>query len=245
MEKNLSLEVKNISKHFIINHESGTSLYEFLLSFLRKKNSETLHVLKDISFSVKRGESLGIIGVNGCGKSTLLKIITNIYQPNSGSVKVYGKLTPFLELGAGLNGEFTARENIISYGVILGKSKKTMNQLVDSIAKFAEIEKFLDTKLKYFSSGMNAKLVFSTAIHMDPDILLVDEILSVGDLNFQIKCNQTFDKLKKEGKTIILVSHSIAHISLLCDKVLWIHDGYVKSYGESQKIVDEYKSFFQ
>ncbi|MCV0373521.1 MAG: ABC transporter ATP-binding protein [Nitrosarchaeum sp.] len=244
METNLSLDVKNISKSFKIGHERNSTLFDYMLSFSKKKSFENLHVLKDITFSVKQGESLGIIGVNGCGKSTLLKLITKIYDPDHGSITINGKLTPFLEIGTGLNGELTARENIIIYGVLLGKTKAKMEQLVNTIAKFAEIENFLDTKLKNFSNGMNARLVFSTAVHMEPDIMLVDEILSVGDVNFQKKCIETFDRLKKQGKTIILVSHAIDYLPSFCNNILWLHEGSVKSFGEPKKVIDEYKKFF-
>ena len=243
MESNLSLDIRNISKSFKVTHEQKTSLFEYITSLSRGKTSDILNVLKNISFSVKKGEVLGIIGINGCGKSTLLKIITKIYDSDTGSIEINGKITPFLEIGAGLNGELTARENIIVYGVLLGKTKRIMNQLIEPIAEFAEITNFLDTKLKNFSSGMNARLVFSTAVHMDPDILLVDEILSVGDINFQKKCNVTFDKLRKQGKTIILVSHAIDQLPSLCDRVLWIHEGYAKSIGDPQSVVNEYKQY--
>lgn len=243
MESNLSLDIRNISKSFKVTHEQKTSLFEYITSLSRNKTSDILNVLKNISFSVNKGEVLGIIGVNGCGKSTLLKIITKIYDSDTGSIEINGKITPFLEIGAGLNGELTARENIIVYGVLLGKTKRMMNQLIEPIAEFAEITNFLDTKLKNFSSGMNARLVFSTAIHMDPDILLVDEILSVGDINFQNKCHVTFDKLRKQRKTIILVSHAIDQLPSLCDRVLWIHEGYVKSIGDPQSVINEYKQY--
>ena len=152
MESNLSLDIRNISKSFKVTHEQKTSLFEYITSLSRGKTSDILNVLKNISFSVKKGEVLGIIGINGCGKSTLLKIIKKIYDSDTGSIEINGKITPFLEIGAGLNGERTARENIIVYGVLLGKTKRIMNQLIEPIAEFAEITNFLDTKLKNFSS---------------------------------------------------------------------------------------------
>jgi ABC-type polysaccharide/polyol phosphate transport system ATPase subunit len=152
-------------------------------------------------------------------------------------------VTPFLELGTGFNGELTARDNIIIYGVILGFTKKQIEEKIESIAKFSEIERFLDTKLKNFSSGMIIRLEFSTAIQVDPDILLVDEVLSVGDISFQEKSFNAFMEFKKKGKTIIFVSHAIDQMYDICDKVLWLHDGVIKSYGESRKVIDEYKEF--
>jgi ABC-type polysaccharide/polyol phosphate transport system ATPase subunit len=200
-------------------------------------------VLRDVSFSVKKGQMLGIIGYNGSGKTTLLKMIGRIYLPDKGSVITNGTITPFLELGTGFNGELTAKDNIIVYGVILGFTKKEIKEKIDNIAKFAGIERFLDTKLKNFSSGMNARLAFATAIQVDPDILLVDEILSVGDISFQEKSFNTFMEFKKKAKTIIFVSHALDQMRDICDKVLWIHDGTVKSHGDPISVIEEYKQF--
>lgn len=244
MENEYSIIVKNVTKSFRIYHEKRNSVYEYLTSiFDRQKTYEKLTVLKDISFSVKKGEMLGIVGFNGNGKTTLLKIIGNIYSPDEGTVVTNGKLTPFLELGTGFNGELTARDNIIIYGVILGFTKKQIKEKIEEIAKFAELEKFLDTKLKNFSTGMNARLAFSTAIQVNPDILLVDEILSVGDILFQEKSFDTFMKFRKSGKTIVYVSHYIDQVQHLCDKVLWLHEGTIREYGEPKKVVEAYRQF--
>lgn len=244
MENENSIVVKNVTKTFRIFHEKRNSVYEYLLSlFDKRKSFDNLTVLKDISFSVKKGEMLGIIGFNGSGKTTLLKIIGKIYSPDKGSVITNGKITPFLELGTGFNGELTAKDNIIIYGVILGFTKKKIKEKVDEIARFAEIERFLDTKLKNFSSGMNARLAFSTAIQVDPDIILVDEVLSVGDISFQEKSFNTFIEYKKKGKTIIFVSHEIDQVQKLCDKALWLHDGTIHAYGEPSLVVEKYKQF--
>ncbi|HEX5358290.1 MAG TPA: ABC transporter ATP-binding protein [Candidatus Nitrosotalea sp.] len=239
-----SIILNNVSKSFRIFHEKRNSVYEYLTSFLdRKKSYDNLEVLKNMSFSVKKGEMIGIIGFNGSGKTTLLKIMGKIYLPDSGTIVTNGRLTPFLELGTGFNGELTARDNIIIYGVILGLTKKEIKKRIDSIAKFAEIERFLDTKLKNFSSGMNARLAFSTAVQVEPDIMLVDEILSVGDISFQKKSFNTFMDFKKKGKTIVFVSHAIDQMEQLCDKVLWIHDGMIQKYGESLSVISEYRKF--
>lgn len=244
MEEENSVIVKNVSKTFRIFHEKRNSVYEYLTSFFyRKKAFDDLTVLNDVSFSIKKGEMLGIMGFNGSGKTTLLKIISKIYSSDKGSVITNGKVTPFLELGTGFNGELTARDNIIIYGVILGFTKKEIKEKIDEIAKFAEIERFLDTKLKNFSSGMNARLAFSTAIQVNPDIILVDEVLSVGDISFQEKSFNTFMEYRKKGKTIVFVTHSVDQIQRLCDKALWLHDGVIKSYGEPNKVVEEYKIF--
>lgn len=244
MEQENSVIVTNVSKTFRIFHEKRNSVYEYLTSFFnRKKSFDDLTVLKDVSFSIKKGEMLGIMGFNGSGKTTLLKIIAKIYSPDKGSVMTNGKVTPFLELGTGFNGELTARDNIIIYGVILGFSKKEIQEKIDEIAKFAEIERFLDTKLKNFSSGMNARLAFSTAIQVNPDIVLVDEVLSVGDISFQEKSFNTFMQYKKTGKTIVYVTHAIDQIQRLCDKALWLHDGIIRSYGDPKIVIEQYKQF--
>jgi len=235
--------VKNVTKTFRIFHEKRNSIYEYLTSFMNKnRNYEELTVLKDISFSIKKGEMIGIIGFNGTGKTTLLKIIGGIYLPDHGEVIKNGRLTPFLELGTGFNGELTARDNIIMYGVILGFTKKEIKKRIDEIVKFAEVERFLDTKLKNFSSGMYARLAFSTAIQGDPDILLIDEVLAVGDIAFQEKSFKKFMEFKEKGKTIVFVSHGRYHMQN-CDKVIWLHDGVIRRYGDPTQIMEEYRNF--
>jgi lipopolysaccharide transport system ATP-binding protein len=244
MEIEYAIELKNITKTFRIHHERKNSVYEYITSFFNKNNSyEDLNVLKHISLSVKKGEMLGILGFNGCGKTTLLKIISNIYAPNEGTVTTSGKIIPFLELGTGFNGELTARDNIILYGIILGFTKKEIIKKIDEIIRFAELERFLDTKIKHFSAGMNARLAFSTAMSVEPDILLVDEVLSVGDIAFRKKSFDAFMKFKKTGKTILFVSHSIDQIRENCDKALWLHDGVIQDYGDVGKVTDEYLQF--
>ena len=242
MDSDVAIEVKNVSKTFKIHHEKKTSVYEYLTSLFNRNNSfEDLTVLKNLSFSVKKGEMLGIIGLNGSGKTTLLKIIGKIYTSDKGYVETKGRLTPFLGLGTGFNGEFTARDNIILYGVILGFTKKEIEKKINDIVRFAELENFLDTKLKNFSSGMNARLAFATAIQADPDIMLIDEILSVGDLPFREKSFNTFMEFKKKNKTIILVSHSLNQIETLCDKALLIHKGRMRAFGNPREVIDTYK----
>jgi len=239
-----SIELKNVKKTYILKHEKTDSIYQYLVSLFRpKKLEEKLVVLNDISFSVKKGEMLGIIGFNGSGKTTLLKIIAKIYQPNSGTVKTDGKIIPFLELGTGFNGELTARDNIIIYGTILGFHKKEIIKKIEKITKFAELEKFIDTKLKNFSAGMNARLAFSTALEVDPAILLVDEILSVGDISFQKKSFDAFMQFKKNKKTIVYVTHDVEVVKSLCDKALWLHNGTINAYGDPAKVVEKYTEF--
>ena len=239
-----AIELKNITKKFKIHHETKNSLYEYVTSFLNRKGTfEEITVLKDVSLSVKKGEMLGILGLNGEGKTTLLKIISKIYNPDNGSVAVNGKVIPFLELGTGFNGELTARDNIILYGIILGFTKKEITDKIDEIISFSELEKFLDTKLKNFSSGMNARLAFSTAVAVDPDILLVDEVLSVGDMKFQEKSFNKFMEFKKRGKTIIFVSHSVEQIRKTCDVAIWLHEGNIRLQGDPNLVIGEYTRF--
>jgi len=244
LEADDSIIVNNVSKHFKIFHERTDTVFEYLTSiFNRKKSFDMLDILKNVSFSVKKGEMLGIIGLNGSGKTSLLKIIGKIYAPDQGSVITKGKVTPFLELGTGFNGELTARDNIIIYGVILGFTKKEITSKVHEIAKFAEVERFLDTKLKNFSSGMNARLAFATAVEVDPDIMLVDEVLSVGDISFREKSFNAFMDFKKRGKTIVFVSHDVNQVMKLCDNVIWLHDGSIRAYGEPNEVVKQYTEF--
>lgn len=244
MEDNNAIVVKNLSKRFKINHTNEKSLFDYFTSYISRSNSsEELVVLDDVSFSVKKGEMLGIIGFNGSGKTTLLKILAKIYTPDKGSIYTDGKLIPFLEIGTGFNREFSARENIITYGMLLGFSKKEIKAKIEEIARFGEIEKFLDTKVKNFSAGMNARLAFSTAIQVNPDILLVDEILSVGDIVFQKKSFDAFINFKKQNKTIIFVSHSIEQMENLCDRVIWLHNGKIFDEGKPSDVINHYRNF--
>ena len=236
--------LKNVYKTFRIHHEKRNSIFEHISSFFNRKNDfEEIQVLNDISFSVKKGEMLGIVGFNGSGKTTLLKIMAKIYTPNKGSIVVDGNLTPMLELGVGFRGDLTARENIITYGVILGFTKKEIKEKIDGIVRFAELENFLDTKINYFSTGMSARLAFSTAIQVNPDVLLVDEVLSVGDISFQEKSFKAFMNFKKQGKTIVFVSHAMEQVERLCDNVLWIHNSKIKDFGKPSEVIAKYQKF--
>lgn len=238
--EDIAIELKNINKSFTIHHEKSNSLFNYITSFYKKKNQEKLQVLKNISFVVKKGETVGVIGLNGCGKTTILKIISSIYFPDKGKLTINGKVIPILELGTGFNPELTAKENIVIYGIILGFSKKEITRKIDSIIQFADLEKFLDTKLKKFSSGMIARLAFSTAINVDPDILLIDEVLSVGDISFQEKSFNAFMEFKKREKTIIFVSHSLNQIKEICDKVIWLNNGVIQEMGETELVLKKY-----
>lgn len=239
---NLAIEVKNLSKKFRIYHENRNSVYEAIKGiFSKKKYYENLNVLKNISFSVEKGEMFGIIGKNGAGKTTLLRIISGIYKQDSGTVLVNGSLTPLLGLGVGFEIDMTARDNIIRYGMILGFKKSDIIQRVDAIIKFAGLEKFLDTKLKNFSTGMYQRLAFATAIQVDPDILLIDEALFTGDLGFQQKCFYAIMTFKKRNKSIILVSHDMRPIEEHCDRAMFLNNGIIESIGNPKKVIEDYK----
>jgi lipopolysaccharide transport system ATP-binding protein len=201
---------------------------------------ETFHALKDINFTVEEGEALGIIGENGSGKSTLLKIIANILRPSSGSVTTLKKLTPFLELGIGFQPDLTAAENIKIYATIMGMPIREINDKLDDIIEFAGLEKFRDTKLKNFSSGMHVRLAFSTAVQTDPEILLLDEVLAVGDMEFQQKCLDVLSQYRKNGVTIIFVSHDLGSVRRFCDTALFLHKGKQIALGNTAEVIDSY-----
>jgi ABC-type polysaccharide/polyol phosphate transport system ATPase subunit/acetyltransferase-like isoleucine patch superfamily enzyme len=237
-----AIEVDNVSKRFRIPHEKKTTVYENLVGKITGKsyNYEIFEALKEISFKVKKGETLGIIGQNGSGKSTLLKIIAGVLSPDSGSIKVKDKVAPFLELGVGFQPELTAIENVYLYGSIMGITHAEMDSKLDSIFEFAELDKFRDTKLKNFSSGMYARLAFATAISTDPDILLIDEALSVGDESFQQKCGERIKSIRQKGKTIVFVSHDLNTVKHLCNRCLLINHGVISDIGDTEQVIEKY-----
>ncbi|MDE1725687.1 MAG: ABC transporter ATP-binding protein [Thaumarchaeota archaeon] len=237
------IELKNIYKTFKLNYKEKTTVYETLVTTVKKKSpSQTFNALSNISFSVKKGEMLGIIGHNGSGKSTLLKVICHILPPSQGSIKTKGKIIPFLQLGSGFNGDLTAIENIKMYGMILGIQKNKIAKKIPEILEYAELESFKDTKVKHFSSGMFARLAFATAIQSEPDILVIDETLSVGDLAFQQKSFNTFLDIKKQNTTIIYVTHNLDDVLRLCDRAILLYKGFVGDVGDPKLIVDKYKT---
>lgn len=239
-DKDIAIKVENVSKLFSIPHEKHTTLKAAALNVFSKKNYSEFQALNDISFEVKKGEFFGIIGRNGCGKSTLLKIIAGIYLPTRGKVKNDGRISPFLELGVGFNPELTARENIFLNGAILGLTRKEISQRFDEILDFAELEEFVDMKIKNFSSGMHVRLAFSVAIRAHAEILLIDEVLAVGDANFQEKCINEFAKFKREGRTILFVTHTMDLVEKFCDRALLIDKGKLNKLGKPRNIAYEY-----
>jgi lipopolysaccharide transport system ATP-binding protein len=235
-----AIEVEHLHKTFRIPHEKRTTIFETLTGAFNPPTYETFHALKDINFKVEEGEALGIIGENGSGKSTLLKIIANILRPSSGRVTTLKKLTPFLELGIGFQYDLTAAENVRIYATIMGMQKKEINDRLDDIIEFAGLEKFRDTKLKNFSSGMQVRLAFSTAIQTDPEILLMDEVLAVGDMEFQQKCIDVLSKYRKSGVTIVFVSHDLGAVRRFCDKTLLLNKGEQVVIGDTGDVIDRY-----
>lgn len=245
MKKDTAIKVSNVHKSFRLPHEKQSSLKSKLINFKKgKKGYETQHVLEGISFEVKKGEFFGIVGRNGSGKSTLLKILAGIYTPDSGSVQVEGTITPFIELGVGFNPELTGRENVYMNGALMGFSRKEMDAMYAEIVEFAELDRFMDQKLKNYSSGMQVRLAFSIAIKAQGDILILDEVLAVGDSAFQQKCYDHFAKLKKEKKTIILVSHSMSAVERFCSKALLLEEGKIVEVGDSSRIASLYEEMF-
>lgn len=243
MSDDVAISVKSVAKNFLLPHQKTSSIKSSVLNVFKKKNRsvEVQHALKDISFEVKKGEFFGIVGRNGSGKSTLLKIIAEIYRPTKGSVKKSGKLVPFIELGVGFNPELTGRENVYLNGALLGFSKKEIDERYQDIVEFAELEDFMDQKLKNYSSGMQVRLAFSVAVKAEGDILVLDEVLAVGDEAFQRKSDAYFKKIKEDQtKTVILVTHNMDAVRRFCDRALFIHDGIVRATGSTEDVANQY-----
>ena len=235
------IEVEHLWKEYRIPHEKRNTAFEALVGLLdTKRGYVQFTALKDINFSVEKGEWVGVIGPNGSGKSTLLKIIANTIRPTTGRVTVNGRLTSFLELGVGFLPDLTAIENIRLYGAIMDFSDDAIEERVDGIIDFAGLKQFADTKLKNFSSGMIVRLAFSTAIQTEPEILLLDEVLAVGDMEFQQKCFGVFDRYRQEDKTVVFVTHDMSAVKRFCDRALLLHHGEQVAFGDTGEVVDEY-----
>lgn len=234
------IKLINVSKKYKIPHIGTNNLKSYLIHFRKMRTFEEFYALKNINLEIKTGEFIGVIGRNGSGKSTLLKIIAGILYPTSGEVIIQGKISPFLELGVGFNPELSARENIFLYSAILGLSKKETLERYPAILEFSELEQFIDSPLKNFSSGMQVRLAFSVAIQSHAPILLVDEVLAVGDAQFQEKCFSVFEKFKLEGRTIIFVSHDMGAIKRFCDRVILMVRGKEIIQGNPDDIINLY-----
>ena len=237
------IHVKNVSMKFNLGIDKGFSLKVLFISLFNKKyrsKKEYFSALDNVSFDIKKGEVIGLIGSNGAGKSTLLKVVSGVMKPTTGKVEVNGAISPMIELGAGFDPELTARENIYLNGAVLGYSKKFINEKFDEIVEFSELKDFLDVPVKNFSSGMTAKLAFSIATVVNPEILIVDEILSVGDIKFQEKSKNKMMEMITGGTTVLYVSHSLESIMELCNRVVWLEHGKIVKIGNTKEICKEY-----
>jgi ABC-2 type transport system ATP-binding protein len=245
MDNDITITVQKLKKDFILPHEQVTTVKGLFTGFYKRNRSkEVQHALRDISFEIKKGEFFGIIGRNGSGKSTLLKILAGIYQPTAGQVHTDGKLVPFIELGVGFNPELTGRENVYLNGAMLGFSAKEIDARYKKVVEFSELERFMDQKLKNYSSGMQVRLAFAVATQAEADILLVDEVLAVGDADFQSKCFKYFKELKRLKKTVVFVTHDMDAVREYCDRAILIEGGDIQVEGQAEKVSRAYTRMF-
>ncbi len=239
----IMVSVKNVSMEFNMSTEKVDSLKEYTMRFFQGRLFfESFWALKDVSVEVRRGETLGIVGSNGSGKSTLLKIIAGVMKPTKGTTEVFGTLSPMIELGAGFDPDLTGRENIFLNGAILGHNKKFMDSVYDEIVDFSELGPFIDTPLKNYSSGMQARLAFATSTVVKPQILIVDEVLGVGDFHFQEKCEKRINELMADNTTVIFVSHSIEQVQRICKRAIWLNKGVLMANGPAKEVCERYLS---
>jgi ABC-type polysaccharide/polyol phosphate transport system ATPase subunit len=236
-----AIEVSGVTKTFWIPHEQRARLKEVVVRPFHRVAYERNEALRDVTFSVAEGEFLGIVGPNGGGKSTLLKVLAGIYRADSGAVRIAGRLSPFIELGVGFNPEFSARTNIEIGGMLMGLTRRQVAERFDAILEFAGLERFVDQQLKNYSSGMLSRLAYSVAIQVPFDILLLDEALAVGDAEFQEKCFRTFDEMRAQGKTVVLVSHDLGAIQRFCDRAILLHHGAIAAIGEPDDVIEIYR----
>ena len=238
-----AVEVKNVTMEFNMSKEKVDSIKEYFIKLVKRElHFEQFLALKDVSVTIEQGDVFGIVGLNGSGKSTLLKVISGILKPTKGTVKTVGTISPMIELGAGFGMDLTARENIFLNGSVLGYSKQMMEEKFDEILEFSELQPFVDVAVKNYSSGMVARLAFAIATITKPDILIVDEILAVGDFLFQQKCEKRIREMMDRGTTVIIVSHTIEQIERLCKHVLWLEHGNMKMLGDTKTVCDAYKA---
>lgn len=235
----ISISIKNVTKKFKIYYDKPNTLKERVVFWKNKKPDERT-VLENINIEIEKGDTVALIGTNGSGKSTLLKLMTKIIYPTKGTITTKGKLTSLLELGAGFHDDFTGRENIYFNASIFGLTKSEIDEKIDDIIAFSELEKFIDNPVRTYSSGMYMRLAFSIAINVEADILLIDEILAVGDQHFQDKCFARLEELKKSDKTIVIVSHSLESVKRICNRAIWIKDGHIEMDGKTKEVIDKY-----
>jgi len=239
-QSEIAIKVNHVYKSFVVYYDRANTLKERLLFFRRNKRREKREILKDINIEIRKGETVALIGVNGSGKSTLLKLMTQIIFPNKGTIETNGKLTSLLELGAGFHPDFSGRENIYFNASIFGLTRKEIDKRLNQIIEFSELGELIDNPVRTYSSGQYMRLAFSVAINVDAEILLIDEILSVGDQHFQEKCFNKMHQLRDEGKTMVFVTHSMESVKNLCDRAIWLYEGKVKMDGNTNEVVDEY-----
>lgn len=243
IEKMYAIEVENLTKVFHVLHREGSVKSAAIKRILRRMpHRSDFTALQDISFRVPKGQTVGVVGRNGSGKSTLLTLLSRIYRPTSGTIKVEGRVATLLELGAGFHPEFTGLENVFLNGVILGMPRAELEKRLPQIIEFAGLEEFIDTPVKHYSSGMTARLGFAVAVNLEPDVLLVDEVLAVGDAEFQEKCYRKIEEFKRQGVTIFFVSHDMDAMRRVCDRVLWIEDHVIKCDGPALAVIAEYEA---
>lgn len=235
------VSVKNIRKEFVLSHSGAASLKTLLL-WWKKRRVEQLVALKDLNLEIRKGECVALVGRNGAGKSTLLSLLSRIYKPTSGTIEVSGKLAPLLELGAGFHPDLTGVENVVFNGVILGLTRKQVYDRMDNIIEFAELRRHVDAPVRTYSSGMLARLGFSVAVHVDAEILIVDEVLAVGDYAFEQKCYARIDAFRKDGGTILFVSHNMESVRRVADRCVWLKDGKVEMDGDPETVIAAYQS---
>ena len=240
MKQEDKIIVEDVTKSFNVYYDKANTVKERLLFLFTRNKKEKRTVLKDINLKIKEGECVALIGTNGSGKSTLLKLMTKIIYPNAGKIETNGKLTSLLELGAGFHPDFSGRENIYFNASIFGLTRKEIDNRLNDIIEFSELGTYIDNPVRTYSSGMFMRLAFSVAINVDADILLIDEILSVGDEHFQNKCFEKMKELKKQGKTMVFVTHSMQSVKNLCDRAVWLKDGKIMMDGNTEEVVDEY-----
>lgn len=245
MKKNIAISVNDIHKEFILPQSKNSTFKQTVVNIVKKNNKITQKVLDGVSFEIKKGDFFGIVGRNGSGKSTLLKLIAGVYTPTSGNIDLDGGLTPFIELGVGFNPELSGRDNVFLNGALLGFNHKQMDLMYDDIVEFAELDQFMDQKLKNYSSGMQVRLAFSIAIKAKNDILIFDEVLAVGDEAFQRKCLDVFEKYKAEKQTIVLVTHDMGTVKKFCNKAVLISEGRIIKSGDPRLVADEYSRLNQ
>ena len=239
-DNDIAIKVDHVYKSFNVYYDRANNLKERLLFIGRNKKREKREILNDINLEIKKGETVALIGVNGSGKSTLLKLMTQIIFPNKGTIETHGKLTSLLELGAGFHPDFSGRENIYFNSSIFGLTRKEIDNRLNQIIEFSELGELIDNPVRTYSSGQYMRLAFSVAINVDAEILLIDEILSVGDQHFQEKCFKKMRQLREEGKTMVFVTHSMDSVKNLCDRAVWLYEGKVKMDGNTSEVVDEY-----